>query len=280
VFPKEKFMKTSKLEWTFLGSGSAFCLENWQSNILVGSYTKSHNAGEDSETPKRLLIDCGGDVRHGLHDLGLTYADINAVYISHLHQDHIGGMEGLMFTTYFNPTVDRPLLFIHQDLIEGLWEALKPGVDCIEGVEVTLDTFFNVNVLTDDGMFNFGGTNYNVVQTVHVMGNRKVRPSYGLEFRTPSGELVFFTSDTQFAPHQILHFLERADIIFHDCETGFESNVHTHYNKIITYPDEVKAKIHPYHYQDNPQQDPVADGMNPFVQKSQLFQWSAVPSQV
>ena len=37
---------------TFLGTGSAFTMQNFQSNMLL----------EDGG--RRLLIDCGGDVRH------------------------------------------------------------------------------------------------------------------------------------------------------------------------------------------------------------------------
>ena len=47
----------------FLGTGSAFTLDNFQSNILV-------------DAPEgRLLIDCGGDARRSLAEHGLTGAE-------------------------------------------------------------------------------------------------------------------------------------------------------------------------------------------------------------
>ena len=67
----------------FLGTGSAFTLENYQSNMLV-------EAQEGL-----LLIDCGGDARHSLARRGWTALDITDIYISHLHADHIGGLEWL-----------------------------------------------------------------------------------------------------------------------------------------------------------------------------------------
>ncbi len=67
----------------FLGTGSAFTLENYQSNMLV-------------ESPEGLLlIDCGGDARHSLARQGWTALDITDIYISHLHADHIGGLESM-----------------------------------------------------------------------------------------------------------------------------------------------------------------------------------------
>ena len=56
--PSAKYLKEreNKMELTFLGSGSAFTNDgtNYQSNMIL-----EHNG-------KRLLIDCGGDVRFPL----------------------------------------------------------------------------------------------------------------------------------------------------------------------------------------------------------------------
>ena len=57
----------------FIGTGSAFTTKNWNTNFIV------------EKNNKRLLLDCGGDVRHALNDHRLSYKDIDAIYISHLH---------------------------------------------------------------------------------------------------------------------------------------------------------------------------------------------------
>ena len=62
---------------TFVGTGSAFTTKNFQTNTLI------------SRNDKNLLIDAGGDIRFSLGKLGLSYKDINALYITHLHNDHI-----------------------------------------------------------------------------------------------------------------------------------------------------------------------------------------------
>jgi ribonuclease BN (tRNA processing enzyme) len=79
------------MELVALGTGSAFTLKNFQSNYLL--------KGE-----KNLLIDCGGDIRFSLKEQNMSYKDIDAVYISHLHADHQGGLEYLAFCSYFDPS--------------------------------------------------------------------------------------------------------------------------------------------------------------------------------
>ena len=88
----------------FLGSGSAFTMDNYQSNMIletetteVESLSLSHK-GVDVDvdlatTRKRLLIDCGSDIRWSLAEQGLSYKDIQNIYISHLHPDHFSGLE-------------------------------------------------------------------------------------------------------------------------------------------------------------------------------------------
>ena len=95
------------LKLIFLGSGSAFTVGtgNYQSNLLLQ---------KDNDS---LLIDAGGDLRFALYDQHLTYKDIKNVYISHLHADHVGGLEWLAINTHF----DRRLLKVNKILVSG-WE--------------------------------------------------------------------------------------------------------------------------------------------------------------
>lgn len=254
---------------TFLGSGSAFYVgdrigENYQSNMLLEA------AGP--EATKRLLIDCGTDIRFSLHEKGLKLADLTDIYISHLHADHCGGLEGVAFSTKFNPNCPPPNIYISRMFANELWAStLRGGLKSIEGEATDMSSFFNVRAVGRSGNFSWCGLDLQLIQVVHVMDGFSINPSFGLFFKADNTQ-VFITTDTQFAPNQIMKFYEMADVIFQDCETApFQSGVHAHYDQLKTLPDKVKAKMWLYHYQPGPLPDAMADGFCGFVTKGQKF---------
>lgn len=103
----------------FLGAGSGIGtdFENFQSNMLLLT-----------DSGKKLLIDCGTDIRFSLTKLGYHSQDIDAVYISHLHADHIGGIEWFAFQRKFaSQPNQKPHLIIHEHLVDLLWNSSLSG---------------------------------------------------------------------------------------------------------------------------------------------------------
>jgi len=225
-----------------IGCGNAFTMKDYQTNLLI-----EHNG-------KRLLIDNGTDARFALRDLGLTYSDIDAVYVSHLHADHIGGTEWLGFCSYFDPNKDKITLYGHQKVIEDAWShAWKAGMQSIQGKVIDVYDFFRVEAIADNGFFQWEGIIFNLVQSVHIMNGYTIVPSYGLMINLPqSTKKIYFTSDTQFNPNQIQDFYNQADTIIQDCETSpYSSGVHAHQTELITLPPKTKKKMMLVHRQDN-----------------------------
>lgn len=269
----------------FAGCGSAFTTEEYyQSNAIV-----------QAPSGKRLLIDCGGDIRFALGKLGLSSKDIDAVFISHLHQDHIGGMEYFSLSRFFTRKQDepRPILFCVPELMEPLWGCLRGGLETLETKVMNLTDYFDCQPVPINSSFIWEDIRFTPVQTVHIMSGYKIMNSYGLmikqcqlsaehirskvvSFEEPiktSGQQVFFTTDTQFCPNQIRKFYGMADIIFHDCETTpFHSSVHSHYDDLKTLHSDEKRKMWLYHYSPNSKQDPKSDGFLGFVTRGQEFE--------
>lgn len=257
-------------ELTFLGSGSAFYIgshagENWQSNVLIRS-----PAG------RRLLIDCGSDIRFSLREQGLTAGDIDDVFISHLHADHVGGLEWLAFSTRFSAAGRKPRILANQAILKDLWShSLRGGLGSLEGELATLRTYFDIQSIPDNKGFDWEGIHFRPVQVVHNVDGFRICPTFGLLFSIGATS-IFFTADTQFAPNQISRYYQCADLILHDCETSsFRSGVHAHYEQLIELPADVKRKTWLYHYQPGTRPDATADGFAGWIEKGQRFVFSA-----
>lgn len=262
----------------FLGSGSAFNTDNFQSNILI------------EKNGKRLLVDCGADLKMSLawdiqevnqkqmilNRTGISSKDIDAIYISHLHSDHANGMEYCAFTSYpwGGHKHREPIkLFGEGNLLDDLWNmTLRGGLKSIQGKRVTLTDYFEVHPIQRNGHFIWQDTKFNIVQVCHVVDEYSIVNSYGLMFKGDTGKNVFITTDTQFCPYQMITFYAQADIIFHDAETTpFKSGVHSHYTDLNTLHKETKAKMHLYHYQDGEKPDCIKDGFRGWVKQGQIL---------
>lgn len=251
------------LKITFLGSGSAFTIgpDNYQSNVL---FEIDHDY---------LLVDAGTDIKFSLRDQGLGHKDIKNVYISHLHDDHCGGLEWLALSTYFNPQYPgKPTLFASEKILPDLWNMkLAAGLRTLPQVQASLDSFFNVMAIKPFDGFVWHSIHFKLVRTVHYYSEYELMPSFGLIF-TYNKTRIFFTSDTQSSPNQLISFYEESDLIFHDCETTEgKSGVHSHYSELVKLPAHIKKKMWLYHYSPGELPDAEKDGFLGFIVKGQCF---------
>lgn len=202
-----------------------------------------------------LAVDVGQTWPRAMRESSCRVEDVDAVYVSHLHADHCGGMEFLGFYTYFKMGFPfgkhRPKLYGMWEVIYNMWEhTLKGGMESIQNQRNTLETFFDPYQIPPNGKFEWGGTTFELIQTVHVVDDRRIVPSAGLRFVSPdTGKRVFITGDTQFCPNQIMSYYQTSDIIFQDCEMlKYPGSVHAQYHELKTLPDEIKAKMYLTHH--------------------------------
>jgi ribonuclease BN (tRNA processing enzyme) len=245
----------------FLGVSAAFCVgeDSFQSNMLL-----------TSKSGRKLLIDCGSDIRHSLYAQGFSHSDIDAVYISHLHSDHTGGLEWLGFSKYFIEE-EKPKLFITGDLIDKLWENVLSGGMCsIEQEESTLSTYFNPILITNN-QFVWEDYSIALIKTDHYFSNSEIMPSYGLVIKSKSQQ-VLLTTDTRFTPDLFKTLYKTSDLIFHDCETSAKpTGQHARYEELQTLPPEIRKKMWLYDYNKGTLPNAKKDGFKGFVLPGQIF---------
>lgn len=257
----------------FLGSGSAFVLgaENFQSNIII------------EEDDERLLFDAGTTIPDALAKANIKPQDIDAIYISHLHADHAGGIEYLAFKTYFEqwPFGDSKIDLIgHRSILTDGWNhTWKGGLQSTQGGNNTLESYFNTEYLEDNDYFDFYGIDILPIRTTHVVDDKEAIHSYGVIFDTPSGNTVFITGDTQFTPDTMLTYLEQSDIIFHDCEFAeYHGGVHAQFHQLCTLDKDIKVRMYLYHYSlgdktyDDLNDEVINNGFAGLVALSQTFE--------
>lgn len=254
----------------FLGSGGGLVSPriNYHSNLAIYF-----------DETKMLGLDCGSHFQMAIESLQISPNQFDAFYISHLHADHIGGLEWLAFTRYFGTYpfgTNRPKLYGNGEILDRLWKkSLSGGLESIQNKRNHLNSYFEPFPIKPNGEFIWNGVKFQLVQTLHVIDDRRIQPSYGLNIISSNGKIIFWTGDTQFAPNQIWSFYRDAEIIFHDCELAkYPESVHAQYHELCTLPLEFKNKMWLYHYSsdfDSLPPDWKEQGFLGFVSKGQIF---------
>lgn len=245
----------------FLGSGGAFTLPqngNYQSNLVL-----------IAPSGKKMLIDCGTQCTQALHDQHLSVGDIDAIYCSHNHPDHSGGLAEVAYRARFIHNT-MPKLIADRSVIADLDESLYSQLTHVNGSRlVGLRDWFRVGPGAAQE-FWWEDIRFHMVEVSHVdSGNGLGMASFGLYFETENSR-VYFTSDSQFlSTQEAFNLYERSTIIFQECETGIRSGVHTNITDLMSLPDAIAKKMWLYHYADGPKPDPV--GFAGYVQKGEVF---------
>lgn len=139
----------------------------------------------------------------------------------------------------------------------------------IENKQASLTSFFDVKSIHN--RFTWENYRFQLVRTIHSISNGEIMPSYGL-FITTNTQKIFISTDTRFSPESLQPLYDRADLIFHDCETADKlSGQHAHYNELKTLDSKTRAKIWLYDYNSGPLPDAKKDGFRGFLVRGQSF---------
>ena len=219
---------------TWNGVGSAWATENGNASAVIESQGQ------------RLLFDCGHTVPSRLHLLNLSLADIPAVFISHLHGDHLYGLEEFGFRSFLI-WKRKPVLFIAKSLALPLWRNVLSGTMGRAGANLMLlRDYFDIHVLAEDKPYVYEPWTI----TIHSVRHIPNVACYGARIEA-DGATVSFTADSLADADPF--FYKDSQAVFHDCSFRpyAPGTVHAHFSQVEQYPEEFRRKTFLVHYDDD-----------------------------
>jgi len=222
------------------GVGNAFSRVHWGTHFLLrrGDYV--------------LAVDCPDSYRRALKENGFEGADgtaldvdaLDAMIITHLHGDHVNGLE--MGLAYRYHILGEPMeLYTSPEAAEPLWDrrlevALGQIWDGESYQSVDEREYYSLTELPWREEVEIGPFTVETCQTVHHL------PTMALRI-TDGDTSLGYSCDTAFDP-DLVDWLSDCDLILHETSYG---PGHTRLANLLELPDSVRDKMVVVHLPDN-----------------------------
>jgi len=240
-----------------IGTGSAFAKKYDNNNALVTC------------NGYRLLIDCGITAPRALNRLGIPFDHVDGVLITHLHADHVGGLEEFAFQMKY-VYQRKPVLYVAEPLQIPLWEnTLKGGMENLAENLNGLSSYFHVRPLAEGAATEIHpGLVTELIRTEHIPG----KLSYSLILNHG----LFYSADIRFN-RKLLEWLaeeRRCRYILHDCQLAGPETVHATLEQLLTLPETIQRRIYLMHYGDDMEAYVGRTGAMRFLRQGQTYEFS------
>jgi ribonuclease BN (tRNA processing enzyme) len=172
-----------------------------------------------------LLLDCSADAPHRMAQEALDWPNLDAIWISHLHLDHCGGLASLLFGMKHAPQTQsrrKPLQIFGCAGTKKLLAAINDAHDYkLSELPFPLDL---TEVSANDSSSPFeilSGLTATIVSTPH-------RPeSLALKLADDRGTTIVYSSDTGFS-EEVARFARHADLFLLECSFYRNKPLQTH----------------------------------------------------
>lgn len=188
------------MKLTVLGSGTS-----------VPHAKRSSSAYWVETSTGSLLLDCAPSAVHRIAEENCDWANLDAIWISHFHLDHCGGLAPFLFGTKYAPTTQsrtKPLRLFGP---KGLSELIEK-FDTVNDYGLTVQPF-SLDIIEVGTLEKF-----EILPSVFAVAMKTLHTpeSYAIHIRDTDDTTLVFTSDTGF--HEPLAaFARHADLFIAEC---------------------------------------------------------------
>jgi ribonuclease Z len=169
---------------------------------------------------QRLLVDAGRGTPIRLHQAGVRTGDVTAVFLTHLHSDHIVGLPDVWLTGWLPPLGGRSTALQvfgptgTRELAAGLETAFAGDIRTRMAEERLPASGITLQVSefdTDGVVYSEGGVRVTAFEVDH---GGELKPAYGYRIDY-AGRSVVISGDTRYSENLIRH-AAGADVLLHE----------------------------------------------------------------
>lgn len=171
-----------------------------------------------------VVVDCGIGLTRSIVDSGVKLLDVDAIFITHLHSDHLLELGPLIYTIW-TTGLTRTIPIYGPVGIKEYWAGFMQSMDFDHDIRIAddgrspLTDMVEVHVFGEGGVTNFKGIKISALRVEHP----PVTECYALRFDGPDNSAVFSADTCYFPP--LANFAKGADILVHEAmlEAGIQS---------------------------------------------------------
>lgn len=224
-----------------LGTGTGFTRNYYHSNFIINFRSK------------RLLVDAGTTLRYSLDCANVQPDSIDAIFITHFHHDHVGGLAELLMLCYWRfisgvHTPHLPTLIFRPSQQEEMNQLLSPILNN-QGLNWT---DYCIPHIIKDEMYIDEEYTLQIINTDHLHCNGL--KSCGLKIADMDSEknIILSGDIKKLDESPILAFIDRqTSAIIQDVSFN-KNSVHATYEEVLNYyPQNMYKKLFGIHYEDN-----------------------------
>lgn len=170
-----------------------------------------------------MLLDCSADAMHRMAQENLDWANLDTIWISHLHLDHCGGLASLLFGMKHSPqtqTRSKPLRIFSCAGVEHLLKAIDESNDYglfKQPFPVEVREFAE----SREEFSPFAGIRCETFKTPHT------RESLAMRLTNSKNKTMVYSADTGVS-EELATFAQGADLFVLECSFYKDKPVKTH----------------------------------------------------